>query len=285
MNEYSLLEKIGQIAGIGGIALGVLLLIFKEVIRKNIFPNLNRKQAYNIIKLILILTFLVAIFGIAAWVWSETLKNGQKKAIDTHTPEQGKYRRIYFQGFDRTPDNNEINQMWLKGKSGDWSGRFANGVHTLCNISQSESASFTSTFRYIKPDGLEADMSNAKVVLRVNVLPPSGKYSSVGILFRKGDDNPDYYAYVLNSGNSVSLMHRSGNSLKIIWSREITTSASGERVKLSMTGKDSSLKMYVNDRLVAEDNEVGLVQGNPGIFAYSRGCFVVDDFSLFERLE
>lgn len=285
MDEYSLLEKIGQIAGIGGIALGVFLFIFKDVIRKNIFPSLNRDQAYNIIKLVLILTFLIAIFGIAAWVWSESQSNKQKQDTSAIPLEQGNYRRIYFQGFDRTPDNSEINQMWIKGDSGDWSGRFADGVHTLCNISQSDSASFTSTFRYIKPDGLKADLSNAKLTLRVNVLPPADKYSSAGILYRKGGDKPDYYAYVLNSGNSVSLLHRSGSGLKIIWSSEITAPASGERVKLSLTGKGSSLKMYVNDKLVAEENEVDLVQGNPGIFAYSKGCFVFDDFSLFQRIE
>jgi len=213
MDEYSLIEKIGQIAGIGGVALGVFLLIFKEIIRKNIFPNLTRQQAYNIIKLIIVLTFLVAIFGIAAWLWSETNKNG-KFVENTTIQKQGKFRRIYYQGFDRTPDANELNQMWLKEKSGDWQGRFTEGVHSLCNISNSDSASFTSTFRYIQQDGREADMSNAKVTLRVKLVPPNGKYSSVGILFRKDINKANYYAFVLNSGSSVSLIQRSGSKYK-----------------------------------------------------------------------
>lgn len=284
MNEYSLLEKIGQIAGIGGLALGIFLLIFREVLRKNIFPSLNRQQAYNIIKLVLILTFLIAIFGITAWLWSETIKNGKDSETTTSINEQGSYRRIYYQGFDLTPDESELNQMWLKGDSGDWSGRFADGLHTLCNISKSASASFTSTFRYIKPGGVEADLGNAKVTLRVKVLPPGDKHSSVGILFRKGDNKPDYYAYVLNSGNSVSLMQRRGSGLKIVWSKEISNPPAGS-VKLSLHGNGSGIRMYVNDEMAGEIKDADLIHGNPGIFAYSKGCFVFDDFSLYQPVE
>lgn len=284
MDEYTILEKLGQVAGIGGIALGVFLLIFRDVIRKNIFPNLTRQQAYNIIRLVLAMTFLIAVLGIGAWVWSEAMhnnKNGNDTPPDT---EQGNYRRIYYQGFDITPDDSELNSMWIKGETGDWQGSFSDGVHTLCNISRSPSASFTSTFRYIAPEGKEVDLSNAKVTMRVNVLPPSSKYSSAGILFRKGAARPDYYAYVLNSGNSVSLMYRSGSSMNIIWTREITLLASGDLVKLSLIGKNNSMQMYVNDQLIAEQDELELVQGNPGIFAYSTGCFVFDGFSLFQPI-
>jgi len=67
--ETHLLEAVGKIAGIGGIALGVFLLLFRDVIRKNIFPKLSDELAYRLIRQFMYLTFAIAAFGIAAWVY------------------------------------------------------------------------------------------------------------------------------------------------------------------------------------------------------------------------
>jgi hypothetical protein len=56
-----------KVAGIGGIALFVFLVIFRDVIKKKIFPRLSPDQAFKIILLILVLTFLIACVGISAW--------------------------------------------------------------------------------------------------------------------------------------------------------------------------------------------------------------------------
>ena len=69
MDYASTLKVVGQVAGIGGLALGVLLLVFREVIRKNIFPNLAQSQAYRLIRLIVVFTFIIAAFGIGSWVY------------------------------------------------------------------------------------------------------------------------------------------------------------------------------------------------------------------------
>ncbi|MGR2740925.1 DUF4019 domain-containing protein [Billgrantia sp. Q4P2] len=69
MDYSSTLQVVGQVAGIGGLALGVLLLVFREVIRKNIFPNLDQSQAYRLILLIVVLTFVIATFGIGSWLY------------------------------------------------------------------------------------------------------------------------------------------------------------------------------------------------------------------------
>lgn len=64
-----LLKTLGQIAGIGGISLGVFLLLFRDVIRKNIFPKFKNEQlAYRLLRLIVILVWSVAILGIIVWV-------------------------------------------------------------------------------------------------------------------------------------------------------------------------------------------------------------------------
>src|SRR5262245_61502612 len=72
----SILKIVGQVAGIGGIALGVFLLIFREVVRRNIFPNLAQIQAYRIIRLIVILTFCIAALGIGAWAYVQKVPVG-----------------------------------------------------------------------------------------------------------------------------------------------------------------------------------------------------------------
>jgi len=68
MSMTSLFTAVGQTAGVGGIALGVLLIIFRDVIRRNIFPSLAPTHAYRIIRLVIVLTFSIAVLSIAAWV-------------------------------------------------------------------------------------------------------------------------------------------------------------------------------------------------------------------------
>lgn len=67
--DTELLKAVGQIAGIGGVALGVFLLLFREVIRKKIFPMLPPAQAYQLLRMIIVAVWSVAIVGIAAWVY------------------------------------------------------------------------------------------------------------------------------------------------------------------------------------------------------------------------
>ena len=67
--ETQLFETVGKIAGIGGIALGVFVLLFEEVIRKNIFPMLSDDHASGLIRQFMYLTFLVAVCGITAWTY------------------------------------------------------------------------------------------------------------------------------------------------------------------------------------------------------------------------
>jgi uncharacterized membrane protein SpoIIM required for sporulation len=58
------LIQLAKVAGIGGLAFGVLVLIFREVIRKQIFPTLPPRQAYRLLRLIVVLTFTIALVGL-----------------------------------------------------------------------------------------------------------------------------------------------------------------------------------------------------------------------------
>ena len=70
--DAELLKAVGQIAGIGGLALGVFLLLFRDIIRKTIFPQLTRRDGYRLLRLTAVLVFLIAALGLLAWVWTET---------------------------------------------------------------------------------------------------------------------------------------------------------------------------------------------------------------------
>lgn len=71
--ETGILKTVAQIASIGGLAIGVLLILFRDIIRKNIFPSLSKDQAYRLIRLIIILVWGVAFVGIGAWVYTSTV--------------------------------------------------------------------------------------------------------------------------------------------------------------------------------------------------------------------
>ena len=68
--DANLLKIVGQVAGIGGLALGVLLLLCRDIIRKNIFPKLPPAEAYRLLRLITLAVWSVAVIGIAAWVYT-----------------------------------------------------------------------------------------------------------------------------------------------------------------------------------------------------------------------
>ena len=68
MEALKVLETTGKIAGIGGMALGIVLLLFRSVITKNIFPQVTKDHAYKIIRQFLYLTFAIGALGIVAWV-------------------------------------------------------------------------------------------------------------------------------------------------------------------------------------------------------------------------
>src|ERR1041385_1016199 len=83
--EGKLLASLGKIAGLGGIALGVLLLIFQGVLQKQFLPQagLSSDQAFAIILSLLILTFGISGIGIFGWLVGRTI--GPKAPMPTAT--------------------------------------------------------------------------------------------------------------------------------------------------------------------------------------------------------
>ena len=79
--DTNILKTLGQVAGIGGISLGVFLILFREIIRKNIFPNLKKDHAYSLLKLILFFVWSIAIMGIGAWIYSIKANNNSMNEL------------------------------------------------------------------------------------------------------------------------------------------------------------------------------------------------------------
>ena len=73
--ENKILTSLGRIAGLGGIALGVFLLLFRGVLEKEFLPKagLGSEHAFAIILALMILTFGIAGIGVIAWLLSRTV--------------------------------------------------------------------------------------------------------------------------------------------------------------------------------------------------------------------
>ncbi len=57
----------GIVAGLAGISVIAFYYLFREFIKKNIFPKLSRDQAFRLLRLFLILVFAVTVIGITFW--------------------------------------------------------------------------------------------------------------------------------------------------------------------------------------------------------------------------
>lgn len=82
--DQSVMQTFGKVAGIGGLGLGVFLLLFREIIRKQVFPKLKEESAFRLIRQFMLLTFSVSVVGILAWVWTD--RRAETKQTNTPPP-------------------------------------------------------------------------------------------------------------------------------------------------------------------------------------------------------
>jgi|GEM_PF-5079040 len=103
-----ILETVGKVAGIGGIALGVLLILFRNVLRKEVFPTLTRDQAFKLIRLLLILVWSIALVGITAWLVAPMI--GPPKI--SPNPEANGSREPELD-VERVPQSTQVKVKWI----------------------------------------------------------------------------------------------------------------------------------------------------------------------------
>jgi len=70
--EARILATVGKVAGLGGLALGVLFLIFRDILAQHFMPliGLNQPQAFAMIMAMMVLTFGIAGVGVIGWLLS-----------------------------------------------------------------------------------------------------------------------------------------------------------------------------------------------------------------------
>jgi hypothetical protein len=80
-----ILRVVGGVAGLAGLAVGMILLLYREILTKSVFPTLSKKDAYRLLRSIALLSWSVAICGIVAWAWSTALLH-RSAAADSTAP-------------------------------------------------------------------------------------------------------------------------------------------------------------------------------------------------------
>jgi hypothetical protein len=70
--DAKLFETLGQYAGIAGFGIGLILVLFRAILGK-ITIAANSKQAYLLIRQMMLFTFLIGVLGIVAWYLSRQI--------------------------------------------------------------------------------------------------------------------------------------------------------------------------------------------------------------------
>ncbi len=239
-------------------------LIGKEPTQRLMVP---RKKKFNRGILTSILAGItVGVLAWSVWMW--------------RTGPGTEYRRVFYESFDEPFD--QSSGIWLLGKRDGtaWEGSVRDGVYNLCNVEQDPAASFTNRLAY-DIDGKAIDQSDARISARIAIKPPFTQWSAAGLLFRASVSRPDYYALVVTPGGTVSLYRRTPETLKVSWSAELPGVEDSKIVELAMVGAGAAISVYVGGELIHEFEDQDLLTGDPGIFAYSRGCFDFDEVAVF----
>ncbi|MBF3537082.1 hypothetical protein ISG10_05305 [Burkholderia pseudomallei] len=71
-----LVKGIGATAGVAGVAIGMLVQVFRPILHKSVLSSMSRTQAYSLLRLIVIGCLVVAVAGILAWSFAPGHKQG-----------------------------------------------------------------------------------------------------------------------------------------------------------------------------------------------------------------
>lgn len=95
--DLKIVEAAGKIAGLGGLAMAVFLLLFMAVIKNTrLFSRMTAEQTFKIVRQFLYLTFVIAALGLGAWVYA--------RAADTRPPAPPPPKEVSFVGQQLTPE-------------------------------------------------------------------------------------------------------------------------------------------------------------------------------------
>jgi Carboxypeptidase regulatory-like domain len=81
--DAKLFEVLGKYAGLAGLSIGVVLMIFSSLLKLKIFSKLTSANTYALLRQLMYLTFVIGIVGIIAWL-SINIKEQASSAITGH---------------------------------------------------------------------------------------------------------------------------------------------------------------------------------------------------------
>lgn len=76
--DTQILKVVGQTAGIGGLALGVFLLLFRQLLQRIRPAGLTRVQWYRVIIIFMLLVWSLALAGLAVWIIADRAGRGSE---------------------------------------------------------------------------------------------------------------------------------------------------------------------------------------------------------------
>ena len=79
--EPELFKTLGGIAGIAGVALGIVFLLFRDVIARSIFPKLTQAQGYKLLRLLTVAVWSIGVIGVLVWAFPPGTRSTQVEAI------------------------------------------------------------------------------------------------------------------------------------------------------------------------------------------------------------
>ena len=96
----STLLRLGEIAGLAGISLGVLLLLFRGLLQKVVLAAFTKQQSFRIVTTFMVLVWLAALSGIGAWVYASN-RVGTGGKPDEAAVAQGLIKDLQAKGFEK----------------------------------------------------------------------------------------------------------------------------------------------------------------------------------------
>lgn len=65
--DYEIFKTVGAAAGVGGIGIGAVILIFRRILSLKIFPQLTKEQSFKLLNRMVVLSFCIGVLGILAY--------------------------------------------------------------------------------------------------------------------------------------------------------------------------------------------------------------------------
>lgn len=81
MAELQGLAELAKIGGIAALALGILLVIFRDVIQARIFSKLSPRHSFELIRLALVFSFSAFLIGTGTWYFAQRAANERARCV------------------------------------------------------------------------------------------------------------------------------------------------------------------------------------------------------------